>query len=118
MVAMRALANQSARHAIGVHTSRSLRRIARTRFIVSLLGASVGLYLLIDAPDWKSLQFAAGCVATFAAIYWGKLTLGTLIKGIRLGAFEDFDEEVDPVKTLHPPLPIDVERAGQRDCSE
>ncbi len=92
LVAMRALANQTARHAIGVHNSRTLRRSARTRFIVALLGASVGLYLLIDAPEWKSLKFAAGCVATFAAIYWGKLTLGTLIKGIRLGAFEDFDE--------------------------
>ena len=72
--AMRELANQSARHAIGVHTARTLRRSARTRSIVALLGAAVGFYLLLDAPDWKSLQFAAGCVAAFAALYWGKLT--------------------------------------------
>ena len=109
-LAMRALANQSARHAIGVHTARTLRRKARTRFIVALLGASAGLYLLLDAPGWNSLQFAGGCVAAFAAIYWGKLTLGSLIKGIQVGAFEDIDEDVDPVKSLHPPLPIDVER--------
>jgi hypothetical protein len=108
-MAMRALANQSARHAIGVHTARALRRSAATRLIVALLGASAGFYLLLDAPGWKNLQFAAGCVAAFAAIYWGKLTLATLIQGIRVGAFHDFEEDVDTEKALHPPLPIDVE---------
>jgi hypothetical protein len=112
MVAMRALANQSARHALGVHAARTFRSSARTRFIVALLGASAGLYLLLDAPEWKSLQFAAGCVATIAALYWGGLTLGALIKGTRVGAFEnvDDDDDRDPVQSLRPPLPIDVER--------
>jgi hypothetical protein len=117
MAAMRALANQSARHAIGIHTARKLRRSARTRLIIAVLGAAVGLYLLLVAPSWKSLQFAAGCVAAFASIYWGKLLLGTLIEGIRLGAFEDFDEEVDPHRALHPPLPIDVERAADAELT-
>jgi hypothetical protein len=116
-IAMRELANQSARHAIGVHTARKLRRSARTRCIVALLGAAVGFYLLLDAPGWKSLQFAAGCVAAFAALYWGKLTFSTLIQGIRIGAFDHFDEEIDPEKALHPPLPIDVEPHPQTENS-
>jgi hypothetical protein len=109
MAAMRELANESARHAIGVHTARRLRRAARTQAIIALLGAAVGTYLLIEAPNWQTLQFAGGCVAGFVALYWGKLTLMTLIEGIRLGAFEHADDEIDPEKSLHPPLPIDIE---------
>jgi hypothetical protein len=109
LAAMRELANESARHAIGVHTARRLRRAARTQAIIALLGAAVGTYLLIEAPNWQTLQFAGGCVAGFVALYWGKLTLMTLIEGIRLGAFEHANDEIDPEKSLHPPLPIDVE---------
>lgn len=109
--AMRELAMQSARHAIGVHASRKLRRSARTRSIIAVLGAAVAAYLLITAPGWKSLQFAAACVAGFVALYWGKMTLSTILEGIRLGAFEDYDDEVDADKAIHPPLPIDVEPA-------
>jgi len=109
--AMRELAMQSARHAIGIHASRTLRRSTRTRSIIALLGAAVAAYLLITAPDWKSLQFAGACVAGFVALYWGKLTLSTILEGIRLGAFDNYDDEIDVEKTIHPPLPIDVEPA-------
>lgn len=109
IVAMRALANESARHAIGVHTARTLRRKAKTRAVISLLGAAVGFYLLLLAPSWQSLQFVAGCAAAIAALYWGRLTLISLIKGIQVGAFQDMDEIADPAEVLHPKLPIDVE---------
>lgn len=108
IAAMRALANQSARHAIGVHTASKLRRSARTRTVIALLGAAVGIYLLLDAPGWKSLQFASGCLAAVIALYWGKLTFSTLIEGIRLGAFDDDEKEIAPASSLRPPLPIDV----------
>jgi hypothetical protein len=109
--AMRELAMQSARHAIGIHALRKLRRSTRTRCIIALLGAAVAAYLLITAPNWKSLQFAGACVAGFVALYWGKLTLSTILEGIRLGAFDNYDDEIDADKTIHPPLPIDVEPA-------
>lgn len=110
LAAMRALANQSARHAISLHAARGLRRTAITRVIVTALGASVSVYLLLNSSTWRSLSFAAGCAAGFAALYWALLTTGTLLKGFQLGAFDDFEEEVTPEKSLNPPLPIDVEQ--------
>jgi hypothetical protein len=109
MRALRALANQSARHAIGVHTARRLRRSALTRCVIAVLAICVGLYLLVYSPSWWSLQFVAACVAMFAALYWTKLSFGSLIKAIRVGAFQHFDD-VDGDDPLHPPLPIDVDR--------
>jgi chromosome segregation ATPase len=109
MRALRALANQSARHAIGVHTARRLRRTALTRCVIAVLAICVGLYLLVYSPSWWSLQFVAACVAMFAALYWTKLSFGSLIKAIRVGAFQHFDD-VDGDDPLHPPLPIDVDR--------
>jgi hypothetical protein len=111
MAAMRALANQSARHAIGVHAARKLRRAAITRVIVTALAASVSVYLLLNSSTWQSLSFAAGVAAGFAAVYWGLLTMGTLLKGFQLGAFDDYEEEMAPENSVNPPLPIDVEQA-------
>lgn len=107
--AMRELAMQSARQAIGVHASRKLRRNTQTRAVVAVLGAAVAAYLLITAPGWKTLQFAGACIAGFVALYWGKLTVSTILEGIRLGAFDDYEDELDADKAIHPPLPIDVE---------
>lgn len=112
MAAMRALANQSARHALSLHAARKLRRTAITRVIVTALAASVSVYLLLNSATWKSLAFAAGCAAGFAAIYWGMLTMGTLLKGFQLGAFDDYEEELTPEQSLNPPLPIDVDGAA------
>ena len=81
--------------------------------MISLLGAAVGFYLLLLAPSWQSLQFVAGCAAAIAALYWGRLTLISLIKGIQVGAFQDMDEIADPAEVLHPKLPIDVERVTE-----
>ncbi|MGD9633437.1 MAG: hypothetical protein AB7I57_21990 [Pirellulales bacterium] len=116
MAAMRALANQSARHALSLHAARKLRRTAITRVIVTALGASVSVYLLLNSSTWRSLAFAAGCAAGFAALYWGALTLGTLLKGFQLGAFDEYEEEIEPSKSLNPPLPIDVEQAPQEEA--
>jgi hypothetical protein len=116
MAAMRALANQSARHALSLHAARKLRRTAITRVIVTALGASVSVYLLLNSSTWRSLAFAAGCAAGFAALYWGALTLGTLLKGFQLGAFDEYEEEIEPSKSLNPPLPIDVEQSPQEEA--
>jgi hypothetical protein len=113
MAAMRALANQSARHALSLHAARKLRRTAITRVIVTALAASVAVYLLLNSPTWRSLAFAAGCAAAFASLYWGMLTMGTLLKGFQLGAFDDYEEEVADENSLNPPLPIDVDHEQQ-----
>ena len=109
MRALRALANQSTRHAIGIHTARKLRRNALTRCVIAVLAIFAGLYLLVYSSSWWSLQFAGACVALFAALYWTKLTFGSLMRAIQVGAFQHFtnDDDEDP---LNPPLPIDVDR--------
>jgi hypothetical protein len=107
MAAMRALANRSARQAIGIHAARKLRRSAITRVIVTALAASVSVYLLLNTQTWRSLPFAAGAAAGFAAVYWGFLTMGTLLKGFQLGAFDDREDETASDKSSAP-LPIDV----------
>ena len=106
MQALRSLANQSARHAIGIHTAHRLRRTATTRCVIAVLAVLSGVYLFVYAPGWRSLQFASACVAMLAGLYWTKLSVGSLIQAIRLGAFQNFDDDEDPV---HPPLPIDVD---------
>jgi hypothetical protein len=110
MNALRALANQSARHAIGVHTARTLRRKATTRFIVSLLAGVTGLYFMLNAPDWESREFGTACVALIASIYWGQMTAVSLLKAVRVGAFDEIETDFKSVDKLDPALPIDVAR--------
>ena len=107
MQALRALANQSARHAIGIHTARKLRRNAVTKLVIAVLSSAAALYLVIHAPSTWSLQFVGACVAALASLYWTQLSVGSLIRAIQVGAFQHFDEDDDPAEE---PLPIDVER--------
>ncbi len=114
--AMRELANQSARHALGVHLARKLRRKTRWGIVKSTIGGTIGLFLLLKAPGLQSLQFAAGSVAAVASLYWGKQTIGALVEGIRIGAFDEADEpddEVEPEASVRLPLPIDVPRTAE-----
>jgi hypothetical protein len=110
MGALRALANQTTRHAIGVHTTRTLRRNALTRFLICLLASTTTVYFLLDAPSWQSYDFSVACVSLIAALYWGRLTFMSLIKAVRVGAFDDLGSEFAPIESLNPPLPIDIER--------
>jgi FHA domain len=110
MGALRALANQTARHAIGIHTARTLRRNALTRVIVSLLAGTTSLYFMLSAPDWRSHEFSTGCVAMIASIYWGRLTFVSLLKAVRVGAFDEIATDFTPVEKPQPSLPIDVVR--------
>jgi hypothetical protein len=107
MDALRALANQSARHAIGVHTSRTLRRTSLTRFVIAFLAGMTSLYLLLESPGWESLQFATACVAGLVTLYWGRLTYASVMKAIRVGAFDNVDENFVAIDGSKLPLPID-----------
>jgi hypothetical protein len=46
------------------------------------------------------------------------LTMGTLLKGFQLGAFDDYEEEVTDENSLNPPLPIDVDHEQQESTTE
>ena len=110
MAALRALANQTARHAIGVHAAGKSRRHAVTRFIIALLAGTASLYFFLSARSWESLEFATASVCLLASFYWGRLTLGSLVKAVRAGAFDDYDTQFAAVGGVSEQLPIDVER--------
>jgi hypothetical protein len=117
MAALRALANRSARHAIGVHTAHHLRRKALIRSLFAVLSIGAGLYIGYHAPAWKSFEFGTGCIALLAALFWGLQTLSAFFKAIRLGAFEDFDlddeeaydDDARPLDELRPAPAVDRE---------
>ncbi len=104
--ALRALANESARHAIGVHASRKHRREAVTKFIVASLAGMTSLWLMMSAPDWRDLQFIAACLSLLIAAYWAGQVYGRLVEMHRAGDYDGPDD--DDFDDLNPPLTIDV----------
>ena len=70
LVALRALANESARRAIGVHASKKHRHDAMTKFIVASLAGMTSVWLMMKAPHWRDMQFVAACVTLLIAMYW------------------------------------------------
>lgn len=108
--AFRELANASARSAIAVHTTKIHRRSAVTKVIVSILASMTGLWLILQVPDWRDLQFISACVLLLVAAYWVGQTVQTLMESIRAGNFDgnDYDWSGDGLRDA--PLPIDIER--------
>jgi hypothetical protein len=102
--ALRALANETARLAISRHELRKLRRKAVTKVIVSTLAGVTSLWLMLDSPDWCTMQFITACGALMVAVYWAGETFRTLINSMRIKPYEGADAEAGA-----PALPIDVE---------
>jgi hypothetical protein len=109
--AFRALANESARRAIGTHAQRVHRRNALTKAIVATLAGLTSAWLMLEAPGWRDVQFIAACVSLLAAAYWAGQTYGTLVEAFRAASYDGPQKSADhPVDDpFHPSLPIDVE---------
>jgi hypothetical protein len=111
MEALRALANQSARHAIGVHAAGKMRRNARTRFIVALLAGVTGLFFALRAPGLESVESLTAAVAILASLYWSQQMFHALVSAVRVGAFDEpEDDDFAAVDGGGVSLPIDVRR--------
>jgi hypothetical protein len=109
--AFRALANESARRAISTHAMRKHRRNAVTKVIVSTLAGMTSLWLMLEAPHWRGLQFITALVSLMVAAYWAGQTYRTLIETLRDAAYDGPDDGLkDLVEALRPQLPIDVEK--------
>jgi hypothetical protein len=78
--ALRALANESARQAIGAHTSKQKLRDAVTKFMVASLAGITSVWLMMLAPTWHDLQFIAACVALLIAAYWAGQAYAALVE--------------------------------------
>lgn len=107
--ALRALANETARRAIGRHELRKLRRNAVTKVIVATLAGVTSLWLMLDSPDWRSVQFVTGCISLLVAAYWAGETYRTLVESLRAAAYDGPAGAVESNALQAPELPIDVE---------
>lgn len=110
MGALRELANQTARSAIGVHSSRMHRENALSKLLVAGAAVASGMYLLATAPDLLSWQFGGACFAVLAALYWGSMIMRSFSEAARVAAAaERAMESRDPARSQlpidHPPAP-------------
>lgn len=101
---LRALANHTARQAIGVHATKEHRRHAVTKFIVASLAGMTSLWLMLLAPDWRDVQFIVACVSLLVAAYWAGQTYAALVEASRACDY-DGPESDDEFDDLNPPLP-------------
>jgi hypothetical protein len=109
--AFRAVANETARRAISTHAIRKHRRNAMTKTIVATLAGMTSVLLMLEAPDWRDLQFIAACVSLVVAAYWAGQTFGTLMESLRAASYDGPYRELDSLADFaHPALPIDVDR--------
>jgi hypothetical protein len=102
--ALRALANESARHAIGRHQLTKNRRDAVTKAIVSMLAGMTSLWLMLKSSDWHDIQFITGCASLLVAAYWAGVAFRTMLGSLRVAAYDGPKPNVDAGKAL----PIDV----------
>ncbi len=108
--ALRALANETARQAISRHELRKHRRSAVTKVIVCTLAGVTSLWLMLDSPDWYSIQFITACMALLVAAYWAGETFRTLVGSLRAATYDGPEAGLDVPEAIEPTaLPIDVE---------
>ncbi|HEY3395898.1 MAG TPA: FHA domain-containing protein [Lacipirellulaceae bacterium] len=109
MKTLRALANESARRAIGTHGLRVHRRNAITKVIVSTLAGMTSLLMMLGAPHWKDLQFITACVSLIVAAYWAGQTYAELIDAFRAAAYDGPEDQLQGFANPLPPAStIDV----------
>ena len=114
LVALRSLANDIARQAIGTCAARRYRRTAVTQIIIATLAGTTSLYLMLLAPSWHDVRFISACVSLAASAYYLYLTIATLIDSVRSSIFEELEHDLSEVDLWSPQLPIDVEQ-GRRE---
>jgi hypothetical protein len=110
LAALRSLANDIARQAIGTYAARKYRRTAVTQIIIATLAGTASLYLMLLAPSWWDLRCISAGVSLAASAYYLFLTITTLIDSVRASVFEELENDLTDVDPWHPPLPIDIER--------
>lgn len=108
--ALRQVANESARRAIGTHASRKHRHRALTKVAVALMAGMVSLALMIHSPGWSNPQFIVACISLMVAAYWAGQSYGAVVESIRAGSFDD------PATDGARKLPIDVEKKAPADA--
>lgn len=102
--ALRALANATARGDISRHQLKKHRRDAVTKVIVSTLAGMTSLWLMLDAENWRSIQFVTACISLLVAAYWAGEAFREMVRSMRDVYAGPRSDEAEPAA-----LPIDVE---------
>jgi hypothetical protein len=102
--ALRALANETARRDISRHQLKKHRRDARTKVIVSTLAGMTSLWLMLDAPNWRNIQFITACISLLVAAYWAGEAFREMLGSMRSSYDGPGADEAEDAA-----LPIDVE---------
>jgi hypothetical protein len=103
--ALRERANETARRAIGRHQLQKYRRNAVTKVIVSMLAGMTSLWLMLEAPSMRDLQFITACVSLVAAAYWAGEAFRAMLESRRAAGYEGRARSARRERSL----PIDVE---------
>jgi hypothetical protein len=111
--ALRALANETARLAISRHELRKLRRNAVTKVIVATLAGVTSLWLMLEAPSWRDMQFITACFSLLVAAYWAGETYRTMLESFRLASNDGPEADELSEALVDAGLPIDV-TGGER----
>jgi hypothetical protein len=109
--ALRALANETARAAISFSELRKHRRNAVTKVIVSTLAGVTSLWLMLDSPDCKDIQFITACVSLVVAAIWAGETYRTMLNSFRAATYDGPQAVAEDVEDADG-LAIDLETQG------
>ncbi len=83
MSALRALANQNARHNIGVANFRQHKEFAFVKFGISVTVVTAGAVLALMAPDLLGVQMIGSCVAMLVAGFYAGRTARLLKEAVK-----------------------------------
>ena len=79
--------------------------------IVATLAGVTSLWLILESPGFRTLQFVTAGVALLVAAYWAGQTCRTLLESLRAKAYDGPEEVSDESVTgFQSPLPIDVDK--------
>ncbi|QDT00151.1 FHA domain-containing protein [Adhaeretor mobilis] len=104
--ALRDLANSSARSAIAKSSKRRHYEIAISKLIICGIALPTAGYLMYAAKSFTGLMFLGGAVTAIAGAYSGVQLLGCLLRAIRDGSWNGFEDGSKPSKRKIA-LPID-----------
>jgi hypothetical protein len=95
MESFRALANETARRAISTHGLQKHRRNAITKVIVSTLAGMTSLWMMLEAPNSRDLQFTTACVSLMIAVYWMGQTICELLEAFRAASYDGPEDQLE-----------------------
>ncbi|HEX5471753.1 MAG TPA: hypothetical protein VFW73_07685, partial [Lacipirellulaceae bacterium] len=108
--ALRALANETARRAIGRHDVRKQRQDAVKKLIISMATGVASGWLMFTSRNWQSLQFISGGVFLLVASFWVGQTFRALLGSVRAATYDGPELDGDaPLSEDEAGLPIDIE---------